>query len=161
MSMVSTPSRRKLASHAPTRWYRDDPIPFGPSSMRNVALLEISTRLRFPVMALPRISSDMPFEYTSAVSKRFTPASRQMSTSRVASATSELPQALKNSLPPPNVPVPKERTGTSKPDEPNCLYSIAQSMLSLFGLRGEEPVYGFTDADPFYPNLNPYRERIS
>ena len=39
------------------------------------------------------------------------PASRQMSTSRVASATSLAPQALKNSLPPPNVPVPKLRTG--------------------------------------------------
>src|SRR5262250_390871 len=103
--------------------------------MRNVALLEISTRLRLPAIAWPRISSDIPFEYTSAVSKRFTPASRQMSTSRVASATSELPHALKNSLPPPNVPVPKERTGTSKPDEPNCLYSMGPHRTELWQVR--------------------------
>src|SRR5580700_5735159 len=54
----------------------------------------------------------------------FSPASRQISTSRVASATSLAPQALKNSSPPPNVPVPKLNTGTFSPDPPNCLYSI-------------------------------------
>src|SRR6185369_995537 len=47
-----------------------------------------------------------------------------MSTSRVASATSLEPQALKNSLPPPNVPVPRLRAGTMKPDAPSCRYSI-------------------------------------
>ena len=47
-----------------------------------------------------------------------------MSTSRVASATSLAPQALKNSLPPPNVPVPKLSTGTLKPERPNCRYSM-------------------------------------
>src|SRR5215510_3822959 len=110
--------------------------------MRNVALLEISTRLRLPAIAWPRISSEIPFEYTSAVSKKFTPASRQMSTRRVASATSELPQALKNSVPPPNVPVPKERTGTSKPDEPNCLYSIglyADEIMAGTRIGGKPP----------------------
>src|SRR5258706_11122216 len=75
-------------------------------------------------MAFPRISSDRPREYTSAVSKRFTPASRQISTRRLAPATSVLPQALKNSLPPPKVPVPNESTGTSKPEEPSCLNSM-------------------------------------
>src|SRR6476660_5694128 len=60
----------------------------------------------------------------SAVSKRLTPASKQMSTSRVASATSLAPQALKNSVPPPNVPVPKLRTGTFNPDLPSCRNSI-------------------------------------
>src|ERR1700749_4394275 len=53
------------------------------------------------------------------------PASRQISTSRVASATSLAPQALKNSFPPPNVPVPKLSTGTFNPDPPSCLYSIS------------------------------------
>ena len=47
-----------------------------------------------------------------------------MSTSRVASATSVLPQALKNSPLPPKVPVPKLRTGTLKPDWPSCRYSM-------------------------------------
>src|ERR1700730_5446494 len=52
------------------------------------------------------------------------PASRQMSTSLVASSTPLSPHALKNSFPPPNVPVPKVRTGTLKPEPPKNLYSI-------------------------------------
>src|SRR5260221_1081613 len=52
-----------------------------------------------------------------------TPASRQTSTRRFASATSLAPQALKNALPPPNVPVPNVSAGTIKPDAPSCLYS--------------------------------------
>src|SRR5260221_5943953 len=75
-------------------------------------------------MAFPRISSDSPREYTSGVSKRFPPVSRQISPRRLAPATSVLPQALKNSLPPPKVPVPNESTGTSKPEEPSCLNSM-------------------------------------
>jgi hypothetical protein len=50
--------------------------------------------------------------------------SRHRSTSRVAPATSLAPQALKNSVPPPNVPVPKQSTGTLKPDRPSCRDSI-------------------------------------
>ena len=61
----------------------------------------------------------------SAVSNMFTPASRQMSTSRVASATPVSPQALKNSLLPPKVPVPKLRTGNRESGSPSCRYSIA------------------------------------
>src|SRR3954451_14839650 len=52
------------------------------------------------------------------------PASRQMSISRVASATSLLPQALNSSPWPPKVPVPKVRTGTLSPEPPSCRYSI-------------------------------------
>src|ERR1700761_3253298 len=51
------------------------------------------------------------------------PASRQMSTRREASATSELPQALKTSFPPSKVAVPKLRIGTVKPDRPRRRYS--------------------------------------
>jgi hypothetical protein len=36
-----------------------------------------------------------------------------------------LPQALKNSVPPPKVAVPSESAGTSNPEEPSCLYSIS------------------------------------
>src|ERR1700730_6759935 len=57
------------------------------------------------------------------------PASRQMSTSRVASATPESPHALKNSFDPPNVPVPRLRTGTVNPDAPNNRYSMDVSRL--------------------------------
>ena len=64
------------------------------------------------------------------------PASRQMSTSRVASATSLAPQALKNSLPPPNVPVPKLNTGTLNPEPPSCRYSIGHSPARVSGTFG-------------------------
>src|SRR5258706_13105031 len=57
------------------------------------------------------------------------PASRQTSTSRVASATSLAPQDLKNSLPPPKVPVPRLNTGTLKPEPPSCLNSIDRSSV--------------------------------
>ena len=72
----------------------------------------------------------------------FRPASRQISTSRVASATSLDPQALKNSLPPPNVPVPKLKTGTLKPEFPSCRYSIAICLLFCEG----HSFASFTDA---------------
>ena len=51
------------------------------------------------------MDSEAPFEYTSAVSNRFTPASRQMSTMRRAPATSVLPQALNSG------PLPAEGAG--------------------------------------------------
>src|SRR5262245_7835719 len=63
----------------------------------------------------------------SAESNMVRPASRQTSTRRVASRTSLSPQALKNSLPPPNVPVPRLSTGTLKPEPPSRLDSIAVS----------------------------------
>src|SRR5207248_6384804 len=64
----------------------------------------------------------------------FAPASRQISTRRFASATSLEPHALKNSLPPPNVPVPNVSAGTIRPDAPSCLYS--KCVLLVNGLRG-------------------------
>src|SRR5258708_31668232 len=136
MWMGSLRRRRRLASQAFMRWSRDEPRPLGPSSMRNVAFVEIRTRFRLPSMAFPRISSDRPREYTSAVSKRFTPASRQISTRRLAPATSVLPQALKNSLPPPKVPVPNESTGTSNPEEPSCLNSMLRRCQKDYGGYG-------------------------
>src|SRR5258708_8419681 len=154
MSMVSTPRRRRLSSQAFMRWWRGEPSPLGPSSIRNVALVEIRTRFRLPSMAFPRISSDRPREYTSAVSKRFTPASRQISTRRLAPATSVLPQALKNSLPPPKVPVPNESTGTSKPEEPSCLNSMlgrCQQDYGGFARTGGEEMSPPPKPIPFPP----------
>ena len=52
------------------------------------------------------------------------PASRQMSTSRVASAASLSPNPLKAPSPP-NVAVPRLRTGTLKPEAPSCRCSMA------------------------------------
>src|SRR6202035_3861263 len=63
------------------------------------------------------------------------PASRQMSTNLVASSTPFVPHALKNSFPPPNVPVPKVRTGTLKPELPKNLYSIRGIYRFLRGLQ--------------------------
>src|ERR1039457_4181475 len=84
----------------------------------------MSTASRRPLIAWPRISSASPLEYTSAESNMLSPASRQMSTRRVASRASVLPQALKSSPAPPKVPVPKLSTGTFRPEPPSCLYSI-------------------------------------
>src|ERR1700744_5641001 len=66
---------------------------------------------------------------------RLTPLSRQISISLLASSTPVSPQARKNSLPPPNVPAPKLRTGTFKPEWPSCLYSIwALSTITFYTL---------------------------
>src|SRR5438270_13764700 len=54
----------------------------------------------------------------------FNPASRQMSTSRLASFTSVAPHALNSAPAPPNVPVPKLSAGTFNPELPSCRYSI-------------------------------------
>src|SRR5437764_5500607 len=81
-----------------------------------------------------------------ALSKIVRPASRQTSTRRVASAAPTVPQCLKNSLPPPNVPVPSVRTGTAKPDPPSCLYSMSllRDFLRLIVLRplGQDRLHG-------------------
>src|SRR5215510_5765807 len=117
--MKSVPRRLRLASQALSRWYRELPRSFGPFPIGNDAFVAMMTLSRRPATALPIISSDIPPEYTSAVSNMLTPASRQMSTSRVASLTSVSPHARKKSLLPPNVPVPKLSTGTLKPDWPS------------------------------------------
>src|SRR5665213_1659008 len=59
----------------------------------------------------------------SALSNIVTPCSRQISTSRVASAASLEPQPARPPLPP-NVPVPKLSTGTLRPERPNWRYSM-------------------------------------
>src|SRR5258707_1145843 len=73
----------------------------------------------------------------SDVSNILRPASRQTSMRRVAPTTSLEPQALKNSLPPPNVAVPRLNTGTMSPDPPSCLISIAMALT--VGARQQRP----------------------
>src|ERR1700721_4900694 len=70
----------------------------------------------------------------SAVSNMFSPASRQMSTRRVASGTCVLPHDAKNSLVPPNVPVPRLSTGTLKPERPSCRNSMSDALRRLVSL---------------------------
>src|SRR6187399_557193 len=98
--------------------------------MRKLPFVERITWSRRPLMAWPRISSASPFEYTSAESNILRPASRQMPTSRDAPAAPVDPHALKNSVPPPNVPVPRLSTGTLNPELPRVLYSIATVVSS-------------------------------
>src|SRR5580698_1362583 len=126
MSIWSTPNRFRLSSQALIKKSRDDPYSLTSFDIGKVAFVEIKTLSLRPLMALPSISSAAPVEYTLAVSKRLTPASRQRSTIRVASSTCVLPQALKNALPPPKVPVPKLKTGTRIPERP----SVRNSMRS-------------------------------
>jgi DNA-binding MarR family transcriptional regulator len=70
-------------------------------------LVESNNRSRRPLIAAPRTSSDAPSEYTSALSKSVTPASRLMWTSRRPSRASVVPQAPNNGPLPPKVPAPK------------------------------------------------------
>src|SRR5262245_876619 len=65
----------------------------------------------------------------SAVSKMLTPASRQRPMRRLASSTPVDPQALKNSVPPPKVPVPKQSAETLSPQFPSSLYSIERLLV--------------------------------
>src|SRR5580658_3961787 len=59
------------------------------------------------------------------------PASKQISMRRRASATSVSPQALKNSFPPPKVPVPKQSTETLRPEPPGKRQSMVARMLKV------------------------------
>src|ERR1700691_4687759 len=61
----------------------------------------------------------------SAVSNRLTPASKQTSISRLASAAWVEPHALKKSVAPPTCPVPKESAETLRPEPPSSRYSMA------------------------------------
>src|SRR5262245_47587395 len=85
----------------------------------------------------------------SAESNIVTPASRQMSTRRVASATSVEPQALKSGVVPPKVPVPRQSAGTLKPEPPSRRYSIGFVTLRVLdacpGKRGDEILRSATD----------------
>src|SRR5450432_247678 len=82
------------------------------------------------------------------------PASRQMSTRRVASATSVVPQARKRSPLPPKVPVPKLSAGTFKPEPPSCLYSIGCLSVELLLRCGDDGRHPCPD-DKGWVNTSP------
>lgn len=118
-----------------------------PSPERKVPFVEISTWSRRPLIAPASTSSEAPPEYTSAESNIVTPASRQMSTSRVASLTSLAPQAPKNSPLPPNVPVPNVSAGTLKPELPSLRYSMVKKDEG----RSQDTNRRIANAIPFKP----------
>lgn len=77
--------------------------------------------------ALDRLAEDFfrgAFGVDVRESNMFSPASRQTSTSRVASATSVSPHASNSSVVPPKVPLPKLRAGTIRPERPSWRYSM-------------------------------------
>jgi hypothetical protein len=66
----------------------------------------------------------------------------QMSTSLVASSMPVEPQAWKNALLPPKVPVPRVSAGTLNPDLPSCLYSMMMiPVVRKKALRSVRPSY--------------------
>ena len=60
MSMVSTPSRLRLASVARWTWPREVPVPLGPSPVGLASLVATTHQSRFAAMARPTTSSDRP-----------------------------------------------------------------------------------------------------
>src|SRR3954468_6909764 len=80
-------------------------------------------RLRRPLIALPTISSDAPWEYTLAVSTRVTPASSARSIWRPAACTSSSP-TMANFPAPPKPIVPRPNTETRSPERPSCRCSM-------------------------------------
>ncbi len=99
----------RLASTVRVRWYRLLPRSLGPLPVGKYALLAMTSASRSCAMSFPRMRSDAPPAYTSAVSKKFTPASRQRaySSAEVASSAS-----------PPNDMVPKHSSETRMPVPP-------------------------------------------
>ncbi len=75
-SIQSVPSRRRESSHARVIQRRELPWRLGSVPMAAWHLVATMTSSRRPASALATISSDSPREYTSAVSMKFTPASR-------------------------------------------------------------------------------------
>lgn len=76
------PVERDLWNRLPVAWTTSSSA-LTSVPRRSVTLVEIATSSRRPLMAAPRMDSDAPSEYTSAVSKKFKPASRHMSSRRL------------------------------------------------------------------------------
>ena len=121
-SMRSVPKRRRL------RLARGDDVGVGERARRRACRSRPwsrrSTSSRRPFTAAPRISSDCPSAYTSAVSMRFTPAASARSTIARASRSSTV---VIGGMPEPNVIAPSESTETSSPLAPRRRRSTAQS----------------------------------
>jgi hypothetical protein len=98
--------------------------------MRALVAMRISSRS--PPMASPRISSASPPEYTSAVSTRFTPASRAIAICSRAPPTSIWPTGVAQPVPPQPI-VPSVIVETRRPEEPSCRYCMIATFSSRQG----------------------------
>src|SRR4051795_290097 len=124
--MWSVFSRCRLASQARTMWCRERPPSLGPGPMSPRTFVAIRTSSRSLPSASPRICSDRPSEYTSAVSNRLTPASRASAIWWRAPSTSIRPTGLAQPVPP-NPIVPSVIVEIRRPDRPSCLYSMPRA----------------------------------
>src|SRR5690606_13483083 len=115
---------RSEASTERSRRWREAPTSLGPSPSRSPVLVDSTTRSRRPLMAAPSTVSDAPSEYTSALSKKLTPASSAMSSRRRASSAPVSPQAENSGPLPPKVPTPKPSADTLRPDAPRERYCM-------------------------------------
>src|SRR5690348_399628 len=129
--MWSRPRLRRLCSHCWMMCVRERPRSLGPSPTAMPTLVAIRTSSMASPSASPRIRSDAPQEYTSAVSKRFTPASRLIATSSRASPTCVLPVSAKAPFPP-NVIVPSVNGEIISPELPSVRYFIGSPQVSSF-----------------------------
>src|SRR5664279_6504238 len=127
--MWSVFSRRNESSTSRMIHRRDPPRVFGSSLIGMKNLVARNTSARRPASASPRISSDSPPEYTSAVSTKLIPASRARWTMRMESAWSALPHG-------PNIIVPRQSGLTWTPVRPSGRYCMTflLSWLYCFGL---------------------------
>src|SRR4051812_29694766 len=110
MSTRSVCRRFKLASTARVTWRRELPLALmsGPEALKHLVATTRSSRL--PRISLPRISSDLPLLYWSAVSKKLTPRSR--------TALNISAEAASSASPPKGM-VPKHSWETCTPVRPS------------------------------------------
>ena len=116
-SIQSVSKRRRLASTARMIQRRDPPRWLGSSLMALKNLVARMTSSRRPLSARPRISSDSPNAYTSAVSTKLTPASSAAWTMARHSSWSRLPHA-------PSTMVPRQNVLTCMPVGPRVRCSM-------------------------------------
>src|SRR5438094_2145140 len=100
-------------------WYLERPSLFGPSPVLSLTFVARTTSSLWSFRSSPTISSDLPVEYTLAVSKKFTPRSRARFTIGLALSisiihSSELPKDI----------VPRQMRNTCSPVDPSRLFSI-------------------------------------
>src|SRR5439155_1991135 len=100
-------------------WYRESPSLLGPSPTFSLTFVAITTSSRWSFRSSPTISSDLPLEYTFAVSKKFMPRSRERFTIGLALSistihSSELPKDI----------VPRQMRETWSPVGPSWEYCI-------------------------------------
>jgi hypothetical protein len=79
---------------------------------------------------------------------------------RSASACVVSDHALKNSLLAPNVPAPKQSSGTFNPDLPSCLYSIALWTFRVSSATREQIIFVDVALENVHPIYNLYPAKL-